>query len=190
MSAGSTRRSSTSPLRASAARTSAGTASREPTRRPAAPVGQLHPTLARVPEQPRPGHRRLRRAGTLISVVRRPVPVRALRQRRDSEAGSACGPAGAGDAPGCRERLGLLRGRRGPPVSDVAGGTSRSARETPAGTLTETSIHSFTQPVAVAAGVTDELFIAEKPGRLVRWTPSGTSEAQDIRTVVAKRVEA
>jgi glucose/arabinose dehydrogenase len=56
-----------------------------------------------------------------------------------------------------------------------------------AGTLTKTSIGSFTQPVAVAAapGVSDELFIAEKPGRLVRWTPSGTSEALDIRTIVA-----
>jgi len=55
------------------------------------------------------------------------------------------------------------------------------------GTLTKTSIGSFTQPVAVAAapGVTQELFIAEKPGRLVRWTPSGTSETLDVRTIVA-----
>jgi Glucose / Sorbosone dehydrogenase len=55
------------------------------------------------------------------------------------------------------------------------------------GTLTKSSIGSFDQPVAVAAapGVTDELLIAEKPGRLVRWTPSGTSEALDIRTLVA-----
>jgi glucose/arabinose dehydrogenase len=55
------------------------------------------------------------------------------------------------------------------------------------GTLTKVSIGSFDQPVAVAAapGVTDELFIAEKPGRLVRWTPSGTSEALDIRMLVA-----
>jgi glucose/arabinose dehydrogenase len=55
------------------------------------------------------------------------------------------------------------------------------------GTLTKTSIGSFTQPVSVAAapGVTDELFIAEKPGRLVRWTPSGTSEVIDIRSLVA-----
>jgi hypothetical protein len=55
------------------------------------------------------------------------------------------------------------------------------------GTLTKTSIGSFTQPVAVAAapGATDELFIAEKPGRLVRWTPSGTSEVLEIRSLVA-----
>jgi hypothetical protein len=55
------------------------------------------------------------------------------------------------------------------------------------GTLTKTSIGLFTQPVSVAAapGVTDELFIAEKAGRLVRWTPSGTSEVLDIRSIVA-----
>jgi hypothetical protein len=55
------------------------------------------------------------------------------------------------------------------------------------GTLTKTSIGSFTQPVSVAAapGTTDELFIAEKAGRLVRWTPSGTSELLDIRSIVA-----
>jgi hypothetical protein len=54
------------------------------------------------------------------------------------------------------------------------------------GTLTKTSIGSFTQPVSVSAapGETDELFIAEKPGRLVRWTPSGTSEVLDIRGIV------
>jgi len=56
-----------------------------------------------------------------------------------------------------------------------------------AGTLTKTSIGSFDQPVSVSAapGVTDELFIAEKPGRLIRWTPSGTSVALDIQTLVA-----
>jgi hypothetical protein len=55
------------------------------------------------------------------------------------------------------------------------------------GTLTKTSIGSFTQPVSVAAapGTTDELFIAEKPGRVVRWTPSGTSEVLDVRSIVA-----
>jgi hypothetical protein len=55
------------------------------------------------------------------------------------------------------------------------------------GTLTKTSIGAFTQPVAVAAapGATDELFIAEKPGRLIRWTPSGTSEVIDMRSIVA-----
>jgi glucose/arabinose dehydrogenase len=55
------------------------------------------------------------------------------------------------------------------------------------GTLTKTSIGSFTQPVSVAAapGATDELFIAEKPGRLIRWTPSGTSEVIDMRSIVA-----
>jgi hypothetical protein len=39
--------------------------------------------------------------------------------------------------------------------------------------------------VAAAPGVTDELFIAEKPGRLLRWTPSGASEVIDMRTIVA-----
>jgi hypothetical protein len=55
------------------------------------------------------------------------------------------------------------------------------------GTLTKTSIGSFTQPVSVAAapGATEELFIAEKAGRLVRWTPSGQSEVLDIRSIVA-----
>ena len=55
------------------------------------------------------------------------------------------------------------------------------------GTLTKASIGWFTQPVSVAAapGVTDEFFIAEKPGRVVRWTPSGTSEVIDIRSIVA-----
>ena len=54
------------------------------------------------------------------------------------------------------------------------------------GQLTKTSIGSFAQPVSLSAapGVTDELFIAEKPGRVVRWTPSGTSEVLDIRGLV------
>jgi hypothetical protein len=54
------------------------------------------------------------------------------------------------------------------------------------GALTRTSIGSFAQPVSISAapGVTDELFIAEKSGRVVRWTPSGTSEVIDIRGLV------
>jgi glucose/arabinose dehydrogenase len=54
------------------------------------------------------------------------------------------------------------------------------------GNLTKTSIGSFAQPLSVSAapGVTDELFIAEKAGRLIRWTPSGTTVALDIRTLV------
>jgi hypothetical protein len=54
------------------------------------------------------------------------------------------------------------------------------------GNLTKTSIGSFDQPVSVSAapGVTDELFIAEKPGQLIRWRPSGTSVALDIRSIV------
>jgi glucose/arabinose dehydrogenase len=54
------------------------------------------------------------------------------------------------------------------------------------GTLTAASIGTFNQPVAVSAapGVTDELFIAEKPGQLQRWTPAGTSSVLDIRTLV------
>ena len=54
------------------------------------------------------------------------------------------------------------------------------------GNLTKTSIGSFTQPLSVSAapGVTDELFIAEKAGRVIRWTPSGTTVALDIRSLV------
>ena len=54
------------------------------------------------------------------------------------------------------------------------------------GVLTKTSIGPFAQPLAVSAapGVTDELFVAEKPGRLMRWTPSGTNEVLDIRSLV------
>jgi hypothetical protein len=54
------------------------------------------------------------------------------------------------------------------------------------GELTKTSIGSFAQPVSLSAapGVTNELFVAEKPGRVVRWTPSGTSEVLDIRGLV------
>jgi glucose/arabinose dehydrogenase len=54
------------------------------------------------------------------------------------------------------------------------------------GNLTKASIGSFNQPLSVSAapGVADELFIAEKPGRLIRWTPSGTTVALDIRTLV------
>ena len=54
------------------------------------------------------------------------------------------------------------------------------------GTLTKTPIDTLNQPVSLSAapGVTDELFIAEKPGRLMRWTPSGTTQALDIRTLV------
>jgi glucose/arabinose dehydrogenase len=54
------------------------------------------------------------------------------------------------------------------------------------GNLTKTSIGSFAQPLSVSAapGVTDELFIAEKAGRLIRWTPSGTTVALDIRSLV------
>jgi glucose/arabinose dehydrogenase len=56
-----------------------------------------------------------------------------------------------------------------------------------AGTLTKTSIGSFSQPLSVAAApcMTDELFIAEKPGRLLRWTPSGTSVVIDMSDLVA-----
>ena len=70
-------------------------------------------------------------------------------------------------------------------ATSLAGGVYRLGQSS--GTLTKSSIGGFDQPVAVAAapGVTDELFIAEKPGRLLRWTPSGTSEALDIRTLVA-----
>jgi glucose/arabinose dehydrogenase len=54
------------------------------------------------------------------------------------------------------------------------------------GALTKTSIGDFDQPISISAapGVTNELFIAEKPGQLIRWTPSGTNVALDIRTLV------
>jgi hypothetical protein len=54
------------------------------------------------------------------------------------------------------------------------------------GNLTKTSIGTFDQPVSVAAapGVTNELFLALKPGLVVRWTPSGSSIVLDIRSLV------
>jgi O-acetyl-ADP-ribose deacetylase (regulator of RNase III) len=54
------------------------------------------------------------------------------------------------------------------------------------GTLTKTSIGSFDQPVAVAGvpGDPNQLFIVEKPGRIQRWTPSGTTEFLDISSRV------
>ncbi len=54
------------------------------------------------------------------------------------------------------------------------------------GVLTKTSIGNFDQPVAVAAppGETNQLFIVEKPGRVQRWTPSGTTEFLDISSRV------
>ena len=58
--------------------------------------------------------------------------------------------------------------------------------EEPVGTLTKDSIGSFTQPLSVSAppGVTDELFIAEQAGKLIRWTPSGSSVFMDLTGVV------
>ena len=54
------------------------------------------------------------------------------------------------------------------------------------GNLTKTPIGTFNQPVAIAAapGVTNELFLALKPGLVVRWTPSGTNVVLDIRSLV------
>jgi glucose/arabinose dehydrogenase len=55
------------------------------------------------------------------------------------------------------------------------------------GNLTKTSIGgTFNQPLSLSAapGVTDELFVAEQAGQLIRWTPSGTSVAADLRSVV------
>jgi hypothetical protein len=56
------------------------------------------------------------------------------------------------------------------------------------GNLTKTSIGgTFNQPVSVAAApeVTNELFIALKPGLVVRWTPAGTNTVIDMRDLVA-----
>jgi hypothetical protein len=54
------------------------------------------------------------------------------------------------------------------------------------GNLTKTSIGTFNQPVSLSAapGVTNELFLALKPGLVVRWTPSGSSIVLDIRSLV------
>jgi hypothetical protein len=54
------------------------------------------------------------------------------------------------------------------------------------GNLTKTSIGTFNQPVSVSAapGVTNELFLALKPGIVARWTPSGSSIVLDIRSLV------
>jgi glucose/arabinose dehydrogenase len=70
-------------------------------------------------------------------------------------------------------------------VTSLAGAVYRLGQS--AGKLTTTSIGSFDQPLAVAAapGVTNELFIALKPGMVVRWTPAGTTTVLDIRDLVA-----
>lgn len=69
-------------------------------------------------------------------------------------------------------------------VASLNGGVYRLAES--GGNLQANSIGNFDQPLAVSAapGVTNELFIAEKPGRLIRWTPAGTSVALDIRNLV------
>jgi hypothetical protein len=66
-------------------------------------------------------------------------------------------------------------------VASLAGGVYRLGQS--GGNLQANSIGNFDQPLAIAAapGVANELFIAEKPGRLIRWTPSGRSVALDIR---------
>jgi glucose/arabinose dehydrogenase len=69
-------------------------------------------------------------------------------------------------------------------ATSLAGGVYRLGES--AGKLTKTSIDTLNQPVSLSAapGVTDELFIAEKVGRVMRWTPSGTTVALDIRDEV------
>jgi glucose/arabinose dehydrogenase len=69
-------------------------------------------------------------------------------------------------------------------VASLAGGVYRLGES--GGTLTKTPIDTLNQPVSISAapGVTDELFIAEKPGRVMRWTPSGTTVALDITDLV------
>jgi glucose/arabinose dehydrogenase len=69
-------------------------------------------------------------------------------------------------------------------ATSLAGGVYRLGED--GGKLTATSIGSFNQPLSVAAppDVADELFIALKPGLLVRWTPSGTNTVLDIRDIV------
>jgi hypothetical protein len=56
------------------------------------------------------------------------------------------------------------------------------------GALTKTSIGTFDEPVAVAAaaGDAERLFIAEKPGRVMLRTPSGTTQFLDITALVGE----
>jgi hypothetical protein len=70
-------------------------------------------------------------------------------------------------------------------ATSLAGGVYRLGES--GGALTTTSIGTFNQPVAVAAapGVTNELFLALKPGIVARWTPSGANIVLDIRDQVA-----
>jgi hypothetical protein len=74
-------------------------------------------------------------------------------------------------------------------VSSLNGGVYRLVENGAA--LDTDSIGTFNQPVSIAAapGVTDELFIAEKPGRLLRWTPSGTSVVVDMESLVESNGE-
>jgi hypothetical protein len=69
-------------------------------------------------------------------------------------------------------------------ATSLAGGVFRLGES--GGQLTKASIGDFDQPVAVAAppGDPDRLFIAEKPGRVLLRTPSGTSTFLDIRSEV------
>ena len=54
------------------------------------------------------------------------------------------------------------------------------------GTLTKTSIGDFNQPVAVAAppGDPNQLFIVEKPGRVLLHTPAGTNQFLNLTSRV------
>jgi hypothetical protein len=69
-------------------------------------------------------------------------------------------------------------------VSSLNGGVYKLVEAE--GTLGAQTIDSFNQPVSIAAppSVTDELFVAEKPGRLMRWTPSGKSVVIDMESLV------
>ncbi len=69
-------------------------------------------------------------------------------------------------------------------ATSLAGGVYRLGETS--GTLTATSIGSFNQPVAVAAppGDPNQLFIVEKPGRVLLRTPAGTSEFLNLTAQV------
>ncbi len=123
-----------------------------------------------------------------LPVVRRPLPVRPLRQRehrrrsaptlprRPSTRGSTCRacPASARTARAICTRRRSAAGCTG---SVRAAGSSA---KTPASAAFDAAAWRWRPRRAT----TNELFIAEKAGRVERWTPSGTSEVLDIRDLV------
>ena len=135
---------------------------------------QLLPAHVPVPERPGCRDRRLHRARPGAAVVRGPVPVRPLRHRDHHEARATGGAAGRRHGLNIANVSGFGEDGVGHLYATSLAGAGLPARRERRD-LTKTSIGSFTQPVSVAAapGVTDELFIAEKPGRLIRLDAIG-----------------